>query len=364
MTTATIGIIGGGQLGQMLGYAGAALDVECLFLEPNPDAPASTAGELLPYGYDDPQGLDLLAQRARTVTYEFENVPVDSVVRIAHEVNVFPTAEALQAAQDRLHEKRLFRELGIPTPEFHAVDSQATLERAAEALGFPFVLKTRRLGYDGKGQVVIRNAPDMGPAWENLGGVALLAEAWIAFDIEVSMIGARNTRGNTAFYPLTQNAHKDGILRTSRAPAGDTILTALASDYHSKLTARLDYVGVLALELFVVGDQLIANEIAPRVHNSGHWTIEGTPSSQFENHLRAVSGMPLGETGALGFAAMENLIGTLPGNLEEIRKRGFYVHDYGKAPRPGRKLGHITLVAESEAEREEKLAELGHYLYA
>ena len=360
----TIGIIGGGQLGQMLGYAGAAIDVECVFLEPTQGAPASTAGELLAYAYDDPKGLDELVARAGTITYEFENVPVDSVRRIANDVSVFPSAQALEAAQDRLYEKRLFRELDIPTPEFHAVDSLAALERAAEELGFPFVLKTRRLGYDGKGQAVVRGAADLSQAWDELGAVPLLAEAWIAFDFEVSMIGARNVREETAYYPLTQNEHRDGILRTSRAPAGDAELTALATDYHSRLTARLDYVGVLALELFVAGDQLIANEIAPRVHNSGHWTIEGTASSQFENHLRAVSGMPLGETRALGFAAMENLIGTLPGNLDEIRRRGFYVHDYGKAPRPGRKLGHITLLAKSEAEREEKLAELGQYLRA
>lgn len=358
----TIGIIGGGQLGQMLGYAAPALDLDCLFLEPVEGAPAASAGELLPYAYDDPAGLDELAARAGTVTYEFENVPVGSVQRIAGDVSVYPSANALEAAQDRLVEKRLFRSLDIPTPEFHAVNSLAELEQAAEALGFPFVLKTRRLGYDGKGQAVIREQEALAAAWQDLGAVPLLAEDWIAFDFEVSMIGARNTHGQTAYYPLTQNEHDSGILRTSRAPAGDAELTALATDYHSRLTAQLDYVGVLALELFVLGDQLIANEFAPRVHNSGHWTIEGTASSQFENHLRAVSGMPLGDTRALGYAAMENLIGTLPANLDEIRRLGFYVHDYGKAPRAGRKLGHITLVAESAAEREAKLAELGQYL--
>ncbi len=215
------------------------------------------------------------------------------------------------------------------------------------------VLKTRRLGYDGKGQYVIRNAADKDAAWQALGGQPLIAEQFVPFDFEVSSIGVRAANGETRIYPLSHNVHRDGILHTSCSPVDAPGLGDLAADYVNRLLQHLDYVGVLALELFVAGDQLLANEFAPRVHNSGHWTIEGAETSQFENHLRAVTGMPLGSTAGRGHAGMLNLIGAIPEAARSLEHG--VLHDYGKSPRPGRKLGHITIVADSEAERDARL---------
>lgn len=354
----TVGIIGAGQLGQMLGFAGRPLGIDCVFLDPSPNPPALAAGEVLRCPFDDRTALHALAARADVLTYEFENVPVEAVLDLPAGTNVFPPAEALRVSQDRLYEKRLFQTLEIPTAEFRNVESGADLEDAASALDFPFVLKTRRLGYDGKGQAVVRDRAQMEDAWRDSNSVPLIAEKLIDFDYEVSAIGARNVAGDIVSYPLTENSHRDGILRTSVAPAGTPELSALATGYHSKLVAHLNYVGVLALELFVVGDRILANEFAPRVHNSGHWTIEGTASSQFENHLRAVLDLPLGDASAVAHAAMENLIGEMPAAIDEIRQQGFHVHDYGKAPRPGRKLGHVSLVADTAADRDQALDRL------
>lgn len=354
----TLGIIGGGQLGQMLGYAAAPLGVECVFLDPSPQPPAASAGDVLTFAFDDATGLRQLAARADVLTYEFENVPVDALQGLPAGAAVYPPPAALESAQDRLREKTLFQTLGIPTAEFRNVESAATLESAAEELGLPLVLKTRRFGYDGKGQAVIRNLQALDSAWEELGAVPLIAERLIDFDYEVSAIGARSIDGNIASYPLSENHHHEGILRTSLAPAGNPALTELAADYHARLVRHLDYVGVLVLELFVVGDELMANEFAPRVHNSGHWSIEGAATSQFENHVRAVLNMGLKDPSVTRFSAMKNLIGTLPGRLPDIRREGFYVHEYGKSERPGRKLGHITLTGDTAAERDEKLAQL------
>ena len=360
----TIGIIGAGQLGQMLGYAGSDVDqdLEFVFLDPSDQPPAASAGTVLKYAFDDPAGLRELAERADVVTYEFENVPVDAIESITSAVPVYPPADALRFAQDRLFEKNLFQELDIPLPGFRTVDQVSDLEEAAAALGLPIVLKTRRLGYDGKGQVLIREASQFADAVNSLGVENLIAEAFVPFDREVSAIGVRNVSGDTAFYPLTENEHDNGILSRSRAPADGGSLQALANDYLDRLLSRLDYVGVLALELFVVGDELLANEFAPRVHNSGHWTIEGAETSQFANHLRAILDMAPGDTGVRGHAGMLNLIGDMPEDLAAIEAQSACLHDYGKSPRPGRKLGHVTLLADGPDARDERLNALAKSL--
>ena len=355
----TVGIIGAGQLGQMIGYAGKALDVECLFLDPSEKPPAATAGRVLRFPFDDEAGLAELAAETDILTYEFENVPVKAVRNLAPGKTVYPPAEALEKAQDRLQEKHLFESLDIPLPGYRPVDSVADLEKAAAEIGLPIVLKTRRWGYDGKGQCVVRSQEEVHDAVLELGGTHLIAEQWVPFDREVSIIGARSVSGEIAHYPLTENVHSGGILSTSIAPAANGRLGETATDYMSRMLERLDYVGVLALELFVVGERLLANEFAPRVHNSGHWTIEGAETSQFENHLRAILDMPLGSTAPRGHAGMINLIGTMPANVEPFDSGLSRLHDYGKDPRPGRKLGHATVVADTAAGRDEALAALG-----
>jgi 5-(carboxyamino)imidazole ribonucleotide synthase len=287
------------------------------------------------------------------VTYEFENVPEASIQFLAEHVAVFPSAAPLAIARDRLEEKTLFKQLGIATPAFAVVDTLADLERALQTIGLPAVLKTRTLGYDGKGQYVLQQSDDVAIAWKHLGsvprGVPLILEGFVNFQREISIIGVRSRNGETAFYPLAENVHRDGILRLSRSRPNDPV-TAQARQYLERLLDRLDYVGVLALELFQVGDSLLANEMAPRVHNSGHWTIEGVVTSQFENHLRAVLGLPLGSTAATGFAAMVNFIGELPEAADVLMLPGAHLHIYGKEPRPGRKIGHATVCAASERE--------------
>jgi 5-(carboxyamino)imidazole ribonucleotide synthase len=350
-----IGIIGAGQLGQMLGFAAAELDTECRFVDPSDAPPASQAGTVIQSPFDDAQALAALARDCDVVTYEFENVPVDALLPLCDQVPVYPPPEALRHAQDRLTEKRLFDSLGIPLPGYRKIDSEEDLRDAAATIGLPLVVKTRRFGYDGKGQAVVRSEDDIHPAWQALCGSPLIAEAWVDFDYEVSAIGARNARGETVIYPLTRNDHSDGILRQSRAPAEATGLEQVAQQYMQALLDHLDYVGVLALELFVCGDRLLANEFAPRVHNSGHWTIEGAETSQFANHILAVSGQPLGATACKGHAGMINLIGTIPDAARDLRYENCWLHDYGKDPRPGRKLGHVTVLAESAALRDERM---------
>jgi 5-(carboxyamino)imidazole ribonucleotide synthase len=351
-----IGVIGGGQLGQMLGFAATDLGHECLFLDPADSPPAAIVGPVTRADFDDSEALDGLARQCDVVTYEFENVPVNALHGIAGQVPLYPPPDALRLAQDRLTEKELFARLAIPLPPYRTVGSRAGLDAAAADLGLPLVLKTRRFGYDGKGQVVVRSEGDLDAAWQALGEHSLIAEQWVPFDYEVSAIGVRSIGGETAYYCLTRNEHSEGILRTSRAPAADETLSSLAEDYLERLLSDLDYVGVLALELFVVGDGLLANEFAPRVHNSGHWTIEGAQTSQFRNHILAITDERPGPTEALGHAAMLNLIGELPPAAHQLPAG--VLHDYGKAPRPGRKLGHVTVVAESPAARDQALAEV------
>ncbi|HNP63896.1 MAG TPA: 5-(carboxyamino)imidazole ribonucleotide synthase [Woeseiaceae bacterium] len=346
-----IGIIGAGQLGQMLGLAARDLGVEVRFVDPSPRPPAAVCGKVIQSAFDDPVALVALAETCDVISYEFENVPVAALQQIDGIAPIFPPAAALSYSQDRLHEKQLFESLGIPLAAFHAIDSRADLNVAARALGLPMVIKTRRLGYDGKGQRVVRDTDDLDIAWKSLGGQPLIAEQWIAFDYEISCIGVRSVSGEIAIYPISKNVHVDGILRTSRSPLAAPRLAETASNYVHRLLDYLNYVGVLALELFVVNDQLLANEFAPRVHNSGHWTIEGSETSQFENHLRAILDMPLGSTASIGHAGMVNLIGKIP---EAIRTQSPGVlHDYGKAPRPGRKLGHFTVITDTAVECDE-----------
>lgn len=340
----TIGVVGAGQLARMLALAGLPLGQRFVFLDPAVDACAAPLGEHLRGSYDDRELLIRLAARADVVTYEFENVPEDSIEFLSKRVAVFPDAGSLATARDRLREKILFRELGIPTPPFAAVNSLADLTRAVAQIGLPAVLKTRTLGYDGKGQVVLRRTEDIEPAWARVGSVPLVVEGFVSFRREVSVIGVRGRGGETAFYPLAENVHHEGILRVSRSRPGDPC-QAQAQAYVRRLLDSLDYVGVLALELFHVGDVLLANEMAPRVHNSGHWTIEGTETSQFENHLRAILGLPLGGTAAVSHAAMMNFIGELPDPTRVLAVPGAHLHLYGKVPRPGRKLGHATVRA-------------------
>jgi 5-(carboxyamino)imidazole ribonucleotide synthase len=328
-----VGCIGGGQLGRMLGLAGSRLGFSFRFLDPSPDACARDVGELVVADYDDGKGLDRLAQAADVVTYEFENVPVEAAGR----VGTVPGVEALRRGQDRLHEKELFRSLGIPTARFGTF----------EETGLPALAKTRRLGYDGKGQRLVESA--------GLLGDDELAEELVPFDRELSIVGVRGRDGEMRFWPVGENLHRDGILRVTRAPA-DRAPQREAEAIAAALMEALEYVGVLAVELFDVRGRLLANEFAPRVHNTAHWTIDGAATSQFENHLRAILGFPLGETDAGVSCVMVNLIGGVPDLASLLALRGAHVHLYGKAPRPGRKLGHVTLVDPDDATVERALA--------
>ena len=355
-----IGVIGAGQLGQMLGTAARGLGHECVFLDPGADPPARTAGPVVQAPFDDRVALAILAEKCDVVTYEFENVPVDALSDIADLTPIHPPLDALRQAQDRLTEKQLFDRLQISLPDYRSIDSAADLRAAAEQIGLPLVVKTRRFGYDGKGQYVLRDLADIDTALEALGGSGLIAEQWVAFDCEVSAIGVRSIAGDVATYCLTQNEHAEGILRVSRAPVMDDQLTSKARAYMQRLLEELDSVGVLALELFVVGEDLLANEFAPRVHNSGHWTIEGAATSQFENLILAVTGERPGPTTTIGFAGMINLIGEIPDTARDaaLAQTRAALHDYGKTPRPGRKLGHITVTAETDDARDRMLGEI------
>jgi 5-(carboxyamino)imidazole ribonucleotide synthase len=351
-----IGIIGAGQLGRMLGLAGRQFGYECVFLDPSEQPPAARVGPVIQAAFDDRVALSVLAEKVDVLTYEFENVPVEALLDLAGQVPIYPPPEALRQAQDRLSEKRLFESLDIPLPRYRAVDSAADLRRAVDAIGTPLVVKTRRLGYDGKGQYVLEDDGQIDTAIGELGSNGLIAEQWVPFDYEVSAIGVRGVDGSIATYCLTHNEHAGGILRVSRAPVDNAALTELANGYMRRMLEHLDYVGVLALELFVVDSSLLANEFAPRVHNSGHWTIEGAETSQFANHMLAVAQAEPRSTANIGHAGMVNLIGEIPA---AARTLGYgTLHDYGKSARPGRKLGHITVVADTPDERDSRIAQI------
>ena len=344
----------------MLALAGYQLGIEFRFFDPSSGAPVGQIGELVAANYGDRAALERFLDGVDVVTYEFESIPLSTVKFVAERVKVYPPVKALETAQDRLLEKRLFEELGIPTPPFAAIDTLDELKMVAARLGLPVVLKTRRMGYDGKGQAVIRDKASLEEAWKRLGGIPLLVEKYVSFQHELSVIGVRDPSGRDVFYPPIENVHGEGILRKSTAPSLHATLetSALAIEYCRRLMDRLEYVGVLALELFSLDGTLLANEMAPRVHNSGHWTIEGAETSQFENHLRAVLSLPLGATSLRGASVMLNIIGHIPSREKVLSVEGAHLHLYGKAPTEKRKVGHVTLVGRSAGDLERGTAAL------
>ncbi len=352
-----VGVIGGGQLGRMLALAGTPLGMQFTFLDPAVDACAGALGEHLHADYSSPEHLQQMAQSVDLVTFEFESVPAETVAYLEQFVPVYPSANALRIARDRWFEKSMFKEVGIPTTEFADVLSQADLDAAVAQIGLPAVLKTRTLGYDGKGQKVLREPADVVDAFAYLGNVPCILEGFVAFTGEVSLVAVRGRDGEVRCYPLVHNVHNDGILHISVA-SDQHPLQELAQDYAGRVLKELDYVGVLAFEFFEVDGGLKANEIAPRVHNSGHWTIEGSECSQFENHLRAVAGLPLGSTASVGHSAMLNFIGSVPETAKVLAIADCHLHDYAKEFKAGRKVGHATLRSNSAQQLQQQIAEL------
>lgn len=354
----TIGILGGGQLGLMLAQSTLALGIRCVFLEDTPNCPARLLGKVY-----SSQQFDEFAKACDIYTLEFENTPLDSAKVLENSVGLFPPANALFVAQDRLNEKNLFNQLNIDTVPFSAVNSFDELQTACDKLGLPLVLKTTRGGYDGKGQFVIKNDTDIHQAWDELGkatqSAPLIAEGFINFSREVSIIAVRSKQGEIRYYPLVENQHFNGILAKTTAPAPNSEhLTKQAQDNIKKLLEHLDYVGVLTLELFVTDDGLIANEIAPRVHNSGHYSIEGAVCSQFENHMRAVAGLPLGNTRIVKPSVMLNIIGQYPDLDKVLALDGVHYHGYDKEERAGRKIAHITIMPSDSQKLNETVAKV------
>ena len=360
----TVGILGGGQLARMMALSGAPLGLRFRILDNVADACAGQFAPMIVGDYTDQAALGEFASQVDVATFDFENVPAASAQWLAERVPVFPSPQALAVAQDRLAEKSLFRELGIPVPDFADIASREQLEAAVARLGTPCILKTRRLGYDGKGQFRIKSTADIDAAWDALGAqvarVGLIVEGFVHFQRELSVVAVRGRDGEFRAWPLTENWHVDGVLSASLAPATvDAGMQATALSHARRLAEAMDYVGVFALELFCRDGELLANELAPRVHNSGHWTIEGSETSQFQNHLRAVLGLPLGDTRMVGLACMLNWIGAMPDANAVLREAGGHWHDYGKEPRAGRKVGHATLRADSASALSEALQRVG-----
>jgi 5-(carboxyamino)imidazole ribonucleotide synthase len=356
-TTATrIGVLGGGQLGQMLGLAARPLGIECVFYDPAPEAPARVVGRHLCAAWDDRDALARFADSVDAITFEFENVPAASLAFLASLRPVRPGVGSLELTSDRIREKEFLLRTGVPVQPFAAISTDADLDAALATVGAPGVLKTRTLGYDGKGQRVVRAADELRGAWESLGRAPSIYEAFVPFDREVSVVATRALDGTVAVYPVVENLHTKGILFRSIAPARIAPELARQAESHGRrVLEALGHVGTLALEMFVADGALIANEVAPRVHNSGHWTIQGARTSQFENHIRAVAGLPLGDAGAPEPAAMVNLVGGVPDTREILAIPGASAHLYGKSPRPGRKVGHINIVAPDAAELARRL---------
>ncbi|MDX2016895.1 MAG: 5-(carboxyamino)imidazole ribonucleotide synthase [Planctomycetota bacterium] len=371
MSAPRLGILGGGQLGRMLALAAARLGIRCRCWDPSPEAVAGDVAELICAPFDDARAMETFLAGLEAVTLEFENVPVALVEKLAAKTAMYPGPRALSTGQDRVAEKTLFNSMGLETPEWRAADTRESFERACTELGLPIVAKTRRMGYDGKGQAVVRRAEDVGPAYARLTGegvegdetsrrAGLIVEKLVPFTRELSILGVRGRDGTTAFYPLVENVHRAGMLRRSIAPAPGVDET---TEFHARASiARvmdaLGYVGVMAVELFEVGGRLLGNELAPRVHNSGHWTIEGSASSQFENHVRAVMGLALGSTAMVApRATMVNFIGRMP-TRELLALPGVAAHDYAKLPRAGRKVGHATVLSCDPQTPDPRLAEV------
>jgi 5-(carboxyamino)imidazole ribonucleotide synthase len=357
LTLSRVGIVGAGQLGRMLALAGYPLGIRCLFLDRSATAPAAQVAPILIGDLEDAAQLEALAAGSDVLTFDWENIPGKALAPLEKLTRVRPPRAALEVSQDRVAEKALFTQLRIPVAAHAAIDSREQLIRAARKLGLPGVLKTRRMGYDGKGQFVVRDAAQLDEAWAAIGGAGLIYEKFQDFSREVSLVAARSAAGRIVFYPLSANSHGGGILRYGVAPFTNRALEQAARRCMQRVMHALAYVGVLAIEFFVVKGRLIANEMAPRVHNSGHWTIEGCVTSQFENHLRAICGLPLGSTRALGHTAMVNFLGQMPDRERLLAIDGLAFHDYGKEPRPGRKLGHCTILKSRAAERDAALAE-------
>ncbi|HUF73568.1 MAG TPA: 5-(carboxyamino)imidazole ribonucleotide synthase [Gammaproteobacteria bacterium] len=358
MNAPRVGIIGAGQLGRMMALAAYPLGIECRFLDTRADAPGGQIAPIRVAALDDEAELAALAREVDVLTFDIENVSVTAVEALTGIVPVRPSPAIIGKAQDRLAEKRLFESLGMPTARYATIDRPEDVDAAGRELGWPIVLKTRRLGYDGRGQRIARSAEELGTAWDALGGLPAIAEAWIDFEREVSLIGVRGPEQELAFYALSENRHRDGMLESSIAPFADDTLEHQARAWMAAMMQQHDYCGVLTIEFFVAAGRLMANEIAPRVHNSGHWTIEGAETSQFENHVRAILGLPLGCTRARGAALMRNLIGRLPPKETLLAIEGLHLHVYGKEPRPRRKLGHCTLLAPDRETLSRRLLEL------
>jgi 5-(carboxyamino)imidazole ribonucleotide synthase len=352
----TIGILGGGQLGRMLAMAAARLGLRCQVFSPDPDSPAfevvmnATCAE-----YADVEALELFAGDVDVITYEFENIPSAAAMVLDARRPVLPERKILETTQDRLAEKDFITQLGIGTASYADVTSAASLREAIARVGLPAVIKTRRFGYDGKGQAMIREGDDPDQIWSDLGTKSAILEAFVPFEREISVIAARSADGQVECYDVTENEHRDHILKISRAPAAiPDSLAAEARGIAEKIATALDYVGVLAVEMFVLagrdGPKVLVNEIAPRVHNSGHWTLDGASISQFEQHIRAIAGWPLGKPVRHGPVTMTNLIGDEINTYERwMSLPGATVHLYGKGtPRPGRKMGHVTQVGAAD----------------
>jgi 5-(carboxyamino)imidazole ribonucleotide synthase len=357
LSLSRVGIVGAGQLGRMLALAGYPLGIRCLFLDRSADAPGAQVAPILVGDLEDPARLAELAAQSNVLTFDWENIAGGALEPLEKLTKVRPPRAALEVSQDRILEKALFKKLKIPVAAHVAIDTKEQLTRATQKIGIPGVLKTRRLGYDGKGQFVLHDASHVDRAWEAIGADGLIYEKFQRFSREVSIVGARSADGRIVFYPLAANTHGGGILRYSIAPFTNLQLERTARIYLKRIMNALGYVGVLTVEFFVVKGRLIANEMAPRVHNSGHWTIEGCVTSQFENHLRAICDLPLGSTRALGHTAMINFLGTMPNRERLLAIDGLAFHDYGKQPRPGRKLGHCTILKNSAKSRNLALAD-------
>jgi 5-(carboxyamino)imidazole ribonucleotide synthase len=341
-----IGILGSGQLGMMLALAGAKLGHTFTFYDASTSTCTSALGPHTVAPFDDRKALTRFAERCDVITYEFENVPCDTAHFLESLKPVFPPARALEVSQDRVVEKEFLKSLGIATPRFVAVSTETELSAACNTLGYPCIVKTRRLGYDGKGQYRISAPSDIAPAWATLGGTPLIVEGFVPFTRELSVIATRDTHGAIALYPLSYNVHENGILHRSEIPAPAVSADVLHSAYQAvtKVLEALSYVGTLTIELFEVRGEILANEIAPRVHNSGHATIESVTSSQFENHIRSISGTTVMPVEIITRAVMYNVVGTHP-SLDVLKQLpDCHIHLYNKAPRAGRKLGHITLL--------------------
>ena len=340
-----VGVLGAGQLARMMALAGVPMGHHFSFYDSAKECCAEHVGKLYRGEFDDSEKLAEFADSVDVITYEFENVPLKTIDLLPKDKKVFPPRSALEYTQDRLNEKQLFRDLGIATPEFKAVSNLDELKATATELGLPFVLKTRQGGYDGKGQCVIKSESDLTEA-EKLLSVPCIAEAWVPYQREVSMICVYAQDGSRVQYDINENEHRNGILHKTENKLNDPMFSQ-ASKYVDLLAQKLGYVGTLTVEFFECDGKLLANEYAPRVHNSGHWTIDGSPCSQFENHIRAILNLPLGDCSSIGASTMFNLIGTVPNDESMLAIPGLHLHDYQKTPRDGRKVGHINVQREN-----------------